>query len=119
MYHIDFKGGFKSEDTGEFLHLLHEYSKSLSWAENSNFPPKTVNNLSKFSAQDSDFEYLCWRCKKSPVSSDLKPPIRISLSHLWWAVPPFWATRRNDKSDNEKVGVDDVKRKSFKHVGCW
>ena len=30
------KGGFKSEDTGEFLHLQHKYSKSLSWAENLN-----------------------------------------------------------------------------------
>ena len=29
----------------------------------------------KFSAQDSDLEYLCWKCKKSPVSSDLKPPL--------------------------------------------
>ena len=66
------KGGFKSEDTGEFLHLQHKYSKSLSWAENLNFPPKTVNNLFKFSAQDSDLEYLCWN---SPVSSDLKPPL--------------------------------------------
>ena len=50
------KGGFKSEDTGEFLHLQHKYSKSLSWAENLNFPAKTVNNLFKFSAQDSDLE---------------------------------------------------------------
>ena len=33
------KGGFKSEDTGEFLHLKDEYSKSQSWAENLNFPP--------------------------------------------------------------------------------
>jgi hypothetical protein len=40
-----------------------------------NFPPKTVNNLFKFSAQDSDLEYLCWRRKKFPVSSDLKPPL--------------------------------------------
>ena len=24
------KGSFKSEDTGEFLHLQHKYSKSLS-----------------------------------------------------------------------------------------
>ena len=69
------KGGFKSEDTGEFLHLQHKYSKSLSWAENLNFPPKTVNNLFKLSAQDSDLEYLFWRSKNSPVSSDLKPPL--------------------------------------------
>ena len=52
------KGGFKSEDTGELLHLQHKYSKSLSWAENLNFPPKTINNLFKFSAQDSDLEYI-------------------------------------------------------------
>ena len=51
------KGGFKSEDTGEFFHCQHKYSKSLSWAENLNFPPKTLNNLFKFSAQDSDLEY--------------------------------------------------------------
>jgi hypothetical protein len=69
------KGGFKSEDTGEFFHCQHKYSKSLSWAENLNFPPKTVNNLFKFSAQDSDLEYLCWQWKNSPVSSDLKPPL--------------------------------------------
>ena len=49
------KGDFKSEDTGEFLHLQQKYSKSLSWAENLNFPPKIVNNLFKFSAQDSDW----------------------------------------------------------------
>ena len=29
----------------------------------------------KISAQDSDLEYSCWRCKNSPVSSDLKPPL--------------------------------------------
>ena len=29
----------------------------------------------KFSAQDSDLEYLFWQCKNSPVSSDLKPPL--------------------------------------------
>ena len=67
------KGGFKSEETGEFFRCQNKYSKSLSWAENLNFPPKTVNNLFKFSAQDSDLEYLFWRSKNSPVSSDLKP----------------------------------------------
>ena len=48
---------------GEFLHLQHKYSKSLSWAENLNFPPKTVYKLFKFSAQDSYLKYLCWRHK--------------------------------------------------------
>ena len=35
----------------------------------------------KLSAQDSDLEFLCWRCKKSPVSSDLKPPLEINRFH--------------------------------------
>ena len=65
------KGGFKSEDTGEYLHCHQKYSKSLSWAENLNLPPKTVNNIFKFYAQVSDLEYLCWRRKNSPVSSDI------------------------------------------------
>ena len=30
------EGGFKSEDTGEFLLLQNKYSKSLSWADNLN-----------------------------------------------------------------------------------
>ena len=68
------KGGFKSEEIGGFLLLQIKYSKSLSWAKKLNFPPKTVNNLFKFSAQDSDLEYLFWRRKNSPVSSNLKPP---------------------------------------------
>ena len=55
MYSI--KGDFKSEYTGEFLHLQHKYSKALSWAENLNSHPKTVNDLFKFSAQDSDLEH--------------------------------------------------------------
>ena len=41
-----------------FLLLQNKYSKSLSWAENLNFPPKSINILFKFSAEDSDLEYL-------------------------------------------------------------
>ena len=52
LYALPFKDGFRSEDTGEFLHCQHKYSKSLSCAENLNFLPKTVNNLFKF------FQYL-------------------------------------------------------------
>ena len=48
------KCGFTSEETGGFLLPQNKYSKSLSWAENLNFLPKTVNDLFKFSAQDSD-----------------------------------------------------------------
>ena len=33
-----------------------KYSKSLSWAEN--FPPIMVNNILKFSTEDSDLEYF-------------------------------------------------------------
>ena len=73
---IDFtKGGFYSEDTGEFLHCQNKYSISLSWAENLNFLPKSLNNLFEFSAQDGDLEYLIWQCNNSPVASDLKPPL--------------------------------------------
>ena len=54
---LEGKGGFKSED----------------------FPPETVNNLFKFSAQDSDLEYLSWQGKNSSVSSDLKPPLVMTF----------------------------------------
>ena len=43
----------------------------------------------KSSAQDSDLEYLCWRCKNSPVSSDLKPPLVCSATD----VPLTWFSR--------------------------
>ena len=69
------KGGFKSEDIVKILHCQHKYSKLLSWPENLNFLPKTVNNIFKFSAQDSDLEYLFWLQKKSSASSVIKPPL--------------------------------------------
>ena len=38
----------------------------------------------KFSAQDSDSEYLFWQWKNSPVSSDLKPPLlTVCIVHEW------------------------------------
>ena len=52
------EGGFKSEEAGGFLQCPDKYSKSISWAENLNFLPKTVNKLITFSTQDSDLEYL-------------------------------------------------------------
>ena len=51
------KGGFKSEETGEFFRCQNKYFKSLSLAENLSFQPKKVNNSLKFSVQDSDLEY--------------------------------------------------------------
>ena len=74
------KVALSRKDTVEFFHCQHKCSKSLSWAENLNFPPKTVNNLFKFSAQDSDLEYLCWQWKNYPVSSDLKPPLKEGIT---------------------------------------
>ena len=61
-------GGFTSEDTGNFLLLQHKYSKSLSWAENLNKLFTVLGRKFKFSAQDSDLEYLCWRCQNFHVS---------------------------------------------------
>ena len=69
------KGGFKSEETGGFLPLQNKYSKSLSWAENLNKLFTDLGGKFKFSAQYSDLEYLFWRSKNPPVSSDLKPPL--------------------------------------------
>ena len=77
------KGGFKSEDTGKILCLQHKYSKSLFWAENLNKLFTVLGGKFKSSAQDSDMEYLCWRWKNSPVSSDLKPPLKYDGEKKW------------------------------------
>ena len=55
------KGGFFSESPMCFSNLQiskKNYSKSLSWTWNLNFPPITVNNKFKFQAQDSNLEYF-------------------------------------------------------------
>ena len=82
-----FKGGSKSEDTGKILRLQHKYSKSLSWAENLNFPHKTVNNFFKFSAKDNDLEHLSTYVGVVKILqfSDLKSPL---VSYVEW-YPPF------------------------------
>ena len=74
------KGGFRSEDTGEFLHLQHKYSKLLSWAENLNKLFTVMGVKFKFSAQDRDLEYLFWRSKNLPVPSDIIPPLIMPLT---------------------------------------
>ena len=74
-----------SEDTGNFLRPQHKYSISLSWADNLNKLFNVLGEKFKISAQDSDLEYSCWRCKNSPVSSDLKPPLVLhSQSDTAW-----------------------------------
>ena len=55
--------------------LQYKYSKSLSWAENLNKLFTVLGGKFKFFAQDSELEYLYWRNKKPPSSSDLKPPL--------------------------------------------
>ena len=55
--------------------LQNNDSKSLSWTWNLNFLPKTINNLFKSQAQDSDLEYLFWRLKKLITLSEKKPPL--------------------------------------------
>ena len=52
------KGGFISEDAGGFLHCQNKYSKSLSWAENLNKLFTDLGGKFKYSAQDSDLEYI-------------------------------------------------------------
>ena len=79
---VGYTGGFKSEETRDFLHCQDKYSKSLSWVENLNLLPKTVNKIFKFSTQDSDLEYLSWQCKKYPVSSNFKSRLAIKR-YLW------------------------------------
>ena len=89
------KGGLKSEDTGEFLLLQNKYSKSLSWAENLNKLLTVLDGKFKFSAQNSDLEYLFWICKNPPTSSDLKPPLysdagtRVGQWGYWTPPPPY------------------------------
>ena len=51
-------GGFMSEDTGCFLHCQNKYSKPLSWAENLNKLFTDLGRKFKFSAEDSEMEYL-------------------------------------------------------------
>jgi hypothetical protein len=77
------KGGFKSEDSGEFLRLQNKYSKSLSSAEYLNKLFTALGGKFKFPAQDSDLEYLFWRSKNPPVSSDLKPPLAACTLPKW------------------------------------
>ena len=54
----------------------------------------------------SDLENLCWRCKNSLVSSDLKPP----LSNTQWQSSLKWLWN-NMKMNSSKVvqNVDSTK----------
>ena len=78
---MNFKKWVKSIQTAGYngARTVYKYFK----AENlNNFPSKSVNNLFKFSAQNSDLEYLFWRSKNPPLSSDLKLPLVIKKTQL-------------------------------------
>ena len=76
--------------------------------KNLNFPPKTVNNLLKFSAQDSDLEYLCWRRKIFPVSSDLKPPLGYGI-YLIDSIT-YWKYEIGLTSNSKEIGCPYICR---------
>ena len=58
-----------------------KYTKWLSWAENLNKLFTFLGGKFKFSAQDSDLEYLFWQCKKTSFSLCLKYKI---LADKFW-----------------------------------
>jgi hypothetical protein len=63
----------------QFAYNLYLFKVALSQKIQENFYKlfTVLGGKFKFSAQDSGLEYLCWRCKNSPVSSDLKPPLKM------------------------------------------
>ena len=64
------------EGMGRFSLLQNKYSKSLSRAESMTNLFSVLGGIFKFSAQVSVLEYLFWRCKNPPVSSDLESLLR-------------------------------------------
>ena len=101
-YVLILKVALSQKRLGDFFRCQNKYYKSLSWAENLNFPPKILNNLFKFSAQDSDLEYLFWQLKKPSVSSDIKPPL---TSWLW---------QKNKTRTRENILNQFMKKKAAK-----
>ena len=77
MYFIKCSIFFRRYDA--FVISATKSAKSLSWAENLNSSPITVNNLFKFSAQESDLT-LFWRFDKYNIHSDKK--LLLQPSHF-------------------------------------
>ena len=69
------KGGFISEGILNLVTLPSKGAKSFPWTENSNFPPSSVNNLLKFSAQGRDLAYFVGNGSKVKIPSEIKPPL--------------------------------------------
>ena len=70
------KGGLILEGILTLVPLPTKSAKSLSCAENLNFPPLTVDSLDKFSAQESDLA-IVGNGTKVKIPSEIKPPIRV------------------------------------------
>jgi hypothetical protein len=78
------KGDLISEGILNLVPLPTKGAKSLPWAENLNFPPITVNNLFKFSAQcqitpwyisGSDLARFIANGTKVKIPSEIKIPL--------------------------------------------
>ena len=76
----------------EFLPLITKGAKSLSWAENLNFLPKTVNNLYKFSAQEINLAPFVGNgtkvkillCKRNQVSISVTET-KVQFWYWYWS----------------------------------
>ena len=94
------KGGLISEGILNLVRvpLPTKGVKSLPWAESLNFPPFTVNNLIKFSAQGRDFAPFLGNGTKVKIASEIKPPFEYGL--LWKMQRNNWICSTNFISTN-------------------
>ena len=69
------KGGFISGGILNLVTLPSKGAKSFPLTENSNFPPSSINNLLKFSAQGRDLAYFVGNGSKVKIPSEIKPPL--------------------------------------------
>ena len=66
------KGGLISESILTLVPLPTKGAESLPWEEKSNFPPFSVNNLLKFSAQGSDLAPFVGNGTKPKIPFEIK-----------------------------------------------
>ena len=71
----DTKGSLISEGIFTLFSLPTKGAKSHPWTESLNFPPFTVNNLFKFSAQGRDLAPFFGNGIKVKIPSEIKPPL--------------------------------------------
>ena len=75
------KGGLISEVILTLVSLLRKGAESLPWAENSNFPPISLNNLFNLSAQGGDLAPFVGNGTKVKIPSAIKQPL-IKIKHV-------------------------------------